>query len=278
MTKRRSATMKRQPRAKASTVLALIAAALVVLAWAGQDIRALFIDTIETSPAAGAPPTITRAQAETMLAELTVAGPASGADYDREAQFRDEWPVVGDCDLRDAILTRDLTLTRSAPGIPCLITDGVLIDPYTGNRVTYERGVNDRAVQIDDVVSLYNAWTTGAQDWDQATREAFATDPINLLAVDGPTNETKRHHDASEWIPANPAYHCAFATTQISVKHRYGLWVSPAEKSSLASLLATCAQRTEGAIVRAAYVRLALTTSAGLEARQRLHAITPIAR
>ena len=166
--------------------------------------------------------------------------PASGAAYDREAQFRAEWPAVGDCDLRDAILTRDLTLTRSAPGIPCLITDGVLIDPYTGNRVTYDRGVNDRAVQIDDVVSLYNAWTTGAQNWDQATREGFATDPLNLLAVDGLTNETKRHHDASEWIPANPAYQCTFATTQIQVKHKYGLWVTPSEVAALGVLLRAC--------------------------------------
>ena len=156
-----------------------------------------------------------------------------------------EWPAIGDCDLREAILARDLTLTRGAPGVPRLITDGVLIDPYTGNRVTYEHGVDDRAVQIDDVVSLYNAWTTGAQNWDQSTREAFATDPLNLLAVDGLTNETKRHHDASVWTPANPAYHCTFATTQILVKHKYGLWDSPAEKGSLASLLATCAQSAE---------------------------------
>ena len=241
MTKRRSATSKkRRPRAKASTVAALTAVVLVLLVWAGQDIRAMFINAIETSPAAGAPPTITRTEAETMLAELTVAGPASGAGYDREAQFRAEWPAVGDCDLRDAILTRDLTLTRSAPGIPCLTTDGVLIDPYTGNRVTYERGVDDRAVQIDDVVSLYNAWTTGAQNWDQTTREAFASDPLNLLAVDGPTNETKRHHDASVWTPANPAYHCTFATTQIQVKHKYDLWITPSEGQSLQTLLATC--------------------------------------
>ena len=166
--------------------------------------------------------------------------PASGAAYDRAAQFRAEWPAVGDCDLRDAILTRDLTLTRSAPGIPCLITDGVLIDPYTGNRVTYDRGVNDRAVQIDDVGSLYNGWTTGAHNGDQATREGFATDPLNLLAVDGLTNETKRHHDASEWIPANPAYQCTFATTQIQVKHKYGLWVTPSEVAALGVLLRAC--------------------------------------
>ena len=197
-------------------------------------------EALLTAPSAGAHLDVSEAEARAMLAELTIAGPASGAGYDREAQFRDEWPDVGDCDLRDEILNRDLTSLRHASGVSCLPTSGLLIDPYTGSVVYYERGVSDRDVQIDDVVSLYNAWTTGAQTWDQAKREAFATDPLNLLAVDGDTNETKRHHDASRWTPPNPAHHCAFALTQIAVKHKYELWVTPSESSALTSLLDIC--------------------------------------
>lgn len=219
---------------------ALLAVVAVLGSWAWQDVRDRMATALEEAPVAGGTSSINVDEAMTMLTELKVAGPASGADYDREAQFRDEWPSAGDCDLRDVILARDLLDTQHAPGIPCLITDGLLIDPYTGASITYERGRTDRDIQIDDVVSLYNAWTTGAQTWDQATREAFATDPTNLLAVDGDTNEDKRHHDATTWTPPNPNYHCAFATTQVAVKHKYQLWVTPPEHAALGEALSSC--------------------------------------
>jgi hypothetical protein len=40
-------------------------------------------------------------------------------------------------------------------------------------------------VQIDHVVALSNAWQTGAQALDVYQRELIATDPLNLLAVNG---------------------------------------------------------------------------------------------
>ena len=58
------------------------------------------------------------------------------------------------------------------------------------------------AVQIDHVVALSDSWQKGAQQWDAAKREAFANDPLNLLAVDGPLNQQKGDGDAATWLPA----------------------------------------------------------------------------
>jgi len=48
------------------------------------------------------------------------------------------------------------------------------------------------AVQIDHVVSLGDAWRTGAQQLTGAQRVALANDPINLFAVDARSNAQKR--------------------------------------------------------------------------------------
>lgn len=90
------------------------------------------------------------------------------------------------------------------------------------------------------MVALYNAWISGAQRWDAATRMEFANDPANLQAVSRAANQDKGADDAAGWVPPNPAYRCAYATTQIVIKDRYGLWVTPAEREALGELLQTC--------------------------------------
>ena len=90
------------------------------------------------------------------------------------------------------------------------------------------------------MVALYNAWVTGAQEWDEATRLEFANDPANLLVVSRRANQDKGASDAAGWVPSNPAHHCSFATTQVLLKSRYDLWVTPTERAALEELLQTC--------------------------------------
>jgi hypothetical protein len=96
------------------------------------------------------------------------------------------------------------------------------------------------AVQIDHVVALANAWQTGAQQLTATTREQLANDPLELLAVDGPTNQAKGDGDAATWLPPNKTYRCAYAARQIAVKAKYALWVTPAEHDALTRILTTC--------------------------------------
>ena len=96
------------------------------------------------------------------------------------------------------------------------------------------------AVQIDHVVSLSNAWQTGAFKLTSAERTQFANDPLNLLAVDGPLNEQKGDGDAATWLPPLKSYRCKYVARQIAVKAKYDLWVTPPEKSAMKSILAKC--------------------------------------
>ncbi len=168
------------------------------------------------------------------------SGVADGSSYERE-QFGTAWADVdrNGCDTRNDVLRRDLTATTiDADG--CTVLTGVLADPYTGRRIVFARGKGSALVQIDHVVALAAAWSSGAASWDRRTREAFANDPANLLAVDGPANQDKGASDAAAWLPPDPGFACVYALRQIRVKAAYGLSVTDDERAALDDALDTC--------------------------------------
>ncbi|MCR6649274.1 MAG: HNH endonuclease family protein [Cellulomonas sp.] len=168
------------------------------------------------------------------------SGVADGSSYERE-QFGTAWADVdrNGCDTRNDVLRRDLTATTiDADG--CTVLTGVLADPYTGRRIVFARGKGSALVQIDHVVALAAAWSSGAASWDRRTREAFANDPANLLAVDGPANQDKGASDAAAWLPPDPGFACVYALRQIRVKAAYGLSVTDDERAALYDALDTC--------------------------------------
>jgi len=177
------------------------------------------------------------------LATLDVKGRAPRTGYDR-ALFGQAWADVdrNGCDTRNDILRRDLTNPAVKAGTGgCLILSGTLKDPYTGIPIAFVRGQATSAeVQIDHVVALSDAWQKGAQQWSSETRRAFANDPLNLLAVDGPSNQRKSDGDAATWLPPDRAYRCAYVGRQIAVKATYRLWVTAAERAAVARVLDTC--------------------------------------
>ncbi|GAB3068618.1 DUF1524 domain-containing protein [Pedococcus soli] len=179
----------------------------------------------------------------TTLATLPVKGRAPRTGYDRD-RFGQAWADVdrNGCDTRNDILRRDLTrFTLKAGTNGCLVLSGTLADPYTGTAIDFVRGRGtSNAVQIDHVVALSDAWQKGAQQWSTAKRTAFANDPLNLLAVDGPTNAGKGDGDAATWLPPRKAGRCSYVARQVAVKHRYGLWVTAAERDAVIRVLRAC--------------------------------------
>jgi hypothetical protein len=176
-----------------------------------------------------------------LLSTLPVKGRAPMTGYSR-AQFGPAWADVdhNGCDTRNDILNRDLLAVSWRAGThDCVVITGTLDDPYTGTTIPFEKA-NATAVQIDHVVALGDAWQTGAQGWAPTTREQFANDPLNLLAVDGPANEQKSDSDAASWLPPNKAFRCTYVARQITVKAAYKLWVTGPEHDAMASVLAGC--------------------------------------
>lgn len=176
------------------------------------------------------------------LAELPVKGRAPKTGYSRD-QFGQAWADVdrNGCDTRNDILRRDLVNKSYKAGTgDCKVLSGDLPDPYTGRNIHFKRGPNSSAVQIDHVVALSNAWQTGAQKIGSDQRLAFANDPLNLLAVDGPTNEAKGDGDAATWLPPNKRFRCSYVARQVAVKKKYHLWVTSAEHDAIAGILSSC--------------------------------------
>lgn len=209
--------------------------------------------------------------AQTVLDELAVQDPASKAGYSRD-QFGAAWSDVdhNGCDTRNDILKRDMTnVTFKDNTHDCVVLTGTLNDPYTGKTIAFERGQDtSKAVQIDHVVALSNAWQTGAQNLSADQRLQLANDPYNLLAVDGPANQEKSDSDAASWLPSNTAFDCEYVARQIGVKHKYALWVTAGEKSAMQTVLATCPSQsvpTDGGVsdgAKAATQQLATQQSA----------------
>lgn len=189
-----------------------------------------------------ATPAAVSSEALTALDELKVAARGTMSDYDREGLFGGWIDADGDCeDTRQEILNRDLDDVVSADG--CTVDSGVLDpDPYTATTIDFVRGpATSSDVQIDHVVSLGNAWITGARNLTPDERVELANDPLNLLAVDGPTNQAKSDKAADAWLPPNVDFRCEFVAIQIAVKAKYDLWVTAPEKTAMTEVLADCA-------------------------------------
>ena len=173
-----------------------------------------------------------------VLAELEVKGRAPKTGYSREA-FYDGWPTVNGCSLRQRIIKREFGENAVLNG--CDVVAGEYDDPYTGeHKVFASREEIANGVQIDHVVALSDAWQKGAQYLSAEIREQIATDPLNLLAVDATANIKKSDGDAATWLPSNKKFRCQYVARQISVKFKYKLWLSKAEKEAMERVLSNC--------------------------------------
>lgn len=179
--------------------------------------------------------------AAALLASLPVKGRAPMTGYDRD-EFGAAWLDAdrNGCDTRDDILARDLSGLVYEPGTrACVVFSGHLSDPYTRRGVDFIKG-DGTLVDIDHVVALGNAWSSGAFGWPIRKRAALANDPLNLLAVDASANRQKGDGDAATWLPANKRFRCAYVARQGTVKDKYRLWVTAPEEAVIARVLAGC--------------------------------------
>ncbi|WP_026459604.1 HNH endonuclease family protein [Schaalia vaccimaxillae] len=195
----------------------------------------------------GASPTdLPDSEAASQLQGLRVRSVGESFDvpeYQRD-QFGQAWADEdhNGCDTRNDVLARDLARPTFKPGThDCVVLSGTLAEPYVGKIMEFQRGQDtSNLVQIDHVVALKDAWQSGAWKWDLATRQAFANDPENLLAVDGQANQDKSASSADTWLPTNKDFRCEYVSRQVGVKSSYGLSVTQTEYDAMAKVLASC--------------------------------------
>lgn len=173
-----------------------------------------------------------------VLEKLEVKGRAPKTGYKRE-EFYSGWPNVDGCSLRQRIILREFGESAVLDG--CNVVAGEYDEPYTGEHLKFrERAEISSGVQIDHVVALSDAWQKGAQYFTADKRYEIATDPLNLLAVDASANKKKSDGDAATWLPANKKFRCQYVARQVSVKYKYSLWVTEAEKEAILRVLESC--------------------------------------
>ena len=158
------------------------------------------------------------------------------------SEFGPDWPDVdgNGCDTRNDILRRDLENVKlDSDG--CTVLSGSFHDPYTGKDIDFTRGQKtSSAVQIDHVVPLSLAWQLGAWSWDADKRRAFANDPDNLFASDGPTNGSKGDSPISEWMPPNAGFGCTYTAAYTHIIDKYDLAMSDVDQAKVADMIGAC--------------------------------------
>lgn len=178
--------------------------------------------------------------ASEVLAKLEIKGSAPKTGYTRE-EFYKTWPKIEGCSLRQRIIKRELGETAQLDSDQCTVLSGDFVEPYTGQYlIFYQKSDLSSGLQIDHVVALSDAWQKGAQYKPAEERYALATDPLNLLAVDASANQQKSDGDAATWLPKNKSFRCQYVARQVSVKYKYGLWVTQAEHDAIERVLAGC--------------------------------------
>ncbi|MBT2227808.1 HNH endonuclease family protein [Nonomuraea sp. NEAU-A123] len=173
--------------------------------------------------------------AHSMLARLKVAKPLSIRGYSHR-RFQPRWAHHrGRCGTREVVLARDGRHVRR--NAACQPVKGVWYSPYDGKRLKSEKQVD-----VDHVVPLSYAWRSGASKWSQARRRAFANDLTRpeLVVVSHSVNIAKGGQGPQSWRPPRRGYWCRYATSWITVKHHYRLFVTRKEKVSLLNMLRTC--------------------------------------
>jgi hypothetical protein len=185
---------------------------------------------------------------EGKLNALTVAEPQKVA-YDR-----DEWNhwisagrgcwTVREKVLADEAVPGSLKMldgsgkATSDANVACEIQSGTWNDPYTSKTFT-----NPKDLDVDHLIPLKNAASTGGQAWDANRKEAYANDlgyANHLIAVDASANRSKSDKGPAAWKPSNQGYWCEYATSWVTVASNYQLTVSPADKAALVDMLKKC--------------------------------------
>ncbi|MFT4199860.1 HNH endonuclease family protein [Gordonia sp. (in: high G+C Gram-positive bacteria)] len=234
--------------------LVLALAGLLVGTLSGCGVKDFLTEQLQSVAQSGVPSTVSIGQGGiyvdtaglAKVARLPVKYRSSIQGYTRDA-YGPQWDDNVDvplghngCNTRDDILHRDMTNVEMRWG-GCFVSTGTLYDQYTGQTIHFVRGPDTSGtVEIDHVVSLANAWTTGAKYWDYPKRHNFANDPMNLQAVGHDINQVKGPYDAQGFLPPNRAYRCTYVNRQLDVKIAYGLWITKQEADAMRSVLMAC--------------------------------------
>lgn len=219
---------------RAALVVAAVMALIVI--WAGVTGELFGAPSAPAIAPRPAPDQVEQvALAAALLPELEVAPESHHGSYDR-ARFGNGWANVDGCTVRHIVLAEESLTEPAMDG--CTVVGGEWWSWFDGQTVT-----DPAELDIDHLVPLAEAWSSGAHAWTDQEREAFANDldrPDALVAVTASSNREKSDLDPAEWLPHHPDQHCRYAAAWVIQKHAWGLTVDAEEHAVLGDLLGQC--------------------------------------
>ncbi len=146
------------------------------------------------------------------------------------------------CDARAEVLRRDSKWPVRTTATRCTVVAGDWLSLYDG------LVINDPSrLEIDHVVSLKEAWDSGAWAWTSDMRSAYAndlSDARTLRAVSVASNRAKGEKDPSNWLPV-PEDQCRYLGDWVAIKARWGMSADQSEWGRIRNVLrAMCAGLT----------------------------------
>jgi hypothetical protein len=179
--------------------------------------------------AAGGPNTTTLSA---FYNELSFQPEDTSTAYDR-ALFEHWINADGNgCDTRQEVLISESQVPVTY-GSGCTVTAGQWYSWYDSATWT-----NPSDVDIDHLVSLQEAWKSGAYRWTPELRKAYANDlgyAHSLEAVTYNVNQPKGAQDPAAWFPSGDM--CRYAVNWVSVKWRWNLTVDSSEQAALNGII-----------------------------------------
>ena len=241
------ATRERRITARSLTAAAVVAAgalAVGVLAGCTSDTSALIGPTPSFSVFSPPPTLVGKAAIMADFAKLRIRTTAAPSGYSPDIFGKGWGKVTGSsCTADNFVFTRDLTNKSFKDGATCIVASGALFDPYSGQWHWYERSsALPSAVGIDRVISLADAWASGAYNWNSKILHGFANDPDELLAAGTAELAVRNGAGTSSWLPPDAADRCVYVAQQVKVKATYYLTVTQAEHDAMAGVLENCPQ------------------------------------
>jgi len=138
------------------------------------------------------------------------------------------------CDTRDEVLLSESVSTVSV-GSGCFLSGGQWWSLYDGVALG-----SPSEIEIDHVVSLKEAWDSGAWAWDPLSLIAFGndlTDTRTLRGVSSASNQDKGEKDPSNWLPSEPTAVCPYVGEWVAIKARWSLSMDQSEFGRIRNLL-----------------------------------------
>ena len=208
---------------------------------------AILLSSMSSSPAISSSPAKVEYDTLSLLLTLDVK-PEKSEGYMR-SMFKHWSDLDRDgCTTRESVLRRDAT-SKFAPIKPkssCKVTNGVWFSVYDG---VYE--YSSSSIDIDHVVSLSEAYRSGAYKWSTVMKQKFANDESDarsLRAVSKSSNRSKSDKDPALWLPSRAAYTCTYISDWVAIKARWSLSVDAKEYAKLRAMLTSTCQglKTKG--------------------------------